>query len=158
MTTATTAVFTQHGPKLLGQTVVLSGGIGVEPPTSPAGRQRHPHPANSERLKQAARELDAQRTAVFDANDPGSLQSFSTAGSDRATDQADRQEFGFVGYVEGIHPATRGRRAQRVLRRRRRAGAAHGERHRAPDAGGRRVLVSTQGIRGHGPDDPWPRI
>ena len=31
---------------------------------------------NPERLKQAALELGAQRTATFDANDPASLQSF----------------------------------------------------------------------------------
>ena len=31
---------------------------------------------NPERLEQAAHEVDAQRTAAFDANDPASLQSF----------------------------------------------------------------------------------
>ena len=31
---------------------------------------------NRERLEQAARELGAERTAAFDANDPASLQSF----------------------------------------------------------------------------------
>jgi NAD(P)-dependent dehydrogenase (short-subunit alcohol dehydrogenase family) len=81
MTTATTAVSTQRGPELLGQTVVVIGGsagIGLET----ARRARAEGASviltgrNRERLEEAARELDAQRTAAFDANDPTSLQSF----------------------------------------------------------------------------------
>src|SRR5207244_9339123 len=81
MTAATTAVCTQREPELLGQTVVVIGGsagIGLET----ARRARAEGASviltgrNPERLKQAALELDAQRTAAFDANDPASLQSF----------------------------------------------------------------------------------
>src|SRR5215468_9691135 len=80
MTTATTAV-TQREPELLGQTVVVIGGsagIGLET----ARRARAEGASviltgrNPERLKQAALDVDAQRTAAFDANDPTSLQSF----------------------------------------------------------------------------------
>src|SRR5215831_10077293 len=80
MTTATTAV-TQREPELLGQTVVVIGGsagIGLE-----TARRARAEGASlilagrdPERLEQAAREVDAQRTAAFDANDPASLQSF----------------------------------------------------------------------------------
>ena len=79
MTTAATS--TQRDPDLLGQTVIVidgSGGIGLE-----TARRARAEGAiviltgrNSERLKQAALELDVQRTAAFDANDPASLQSF----------------------------------------------------------------------------------
>src|SRR6516164_9808132 len=81
MTTAPTAVPTQREPALLGQTVVVIGGsagIGLET----ARRARAEGASviltgrNPERLKQAALELGAQRTAAFDANDPASLQSF----------------------------------------------------------------------------------
>src|SRR5262249_53773186 len=80
MTTAATAV-TQREPELLGQTVVVIGGssgIGLET----ARRARAEGASvilagrNPERLKQAALELGAQRTAAFDANDPSSLRSF----------------------------------------------------------------------------------
>jgi NAD(P)-dependent dehydrogenase (short-subunit alcohol dehydrogenase family) len=80
MTAATTAV-TQREPELLGQTVVVIGGssgIGLET----ARRARAEGASviltgrNPERLKQAALELGAQRTAAFDANDPASLRSF----------------------------------------------------------------------------------
>ena len=80
MTTATTAV-TQREPELLGQTVVVIGGssgIGLET----ARRARAEGASvilagrNPERLKQAALELGALRTAAFDANDPASLRSF----------------------------------------------------------------------------------
>jgi NAD(P)-dependent dehydrogenase (short-subunit alcohol dehydrogenase family) len=76
-----TAVFTQREPELLGQTVVVIGGsagIGLET----ARRARAEGASvilagrNPERLKQAALEVGAQRTAAFDANDPASLQSF----------------------------------------------------------------------------------
>ena len=68
-------------PELRGQTVVVIGGsagIGLET----ARRARAEGASviltgrNPERLKKAALELDAQRTAAFDANDPTSLQSF----------------------------------------------------------------------------------
>ena len=81
MTTSTTAVSTQREPELFGQTVVVIGGsagIGLET----ARRARAEGASliltgrNPERLEQAAREVDAQRTAAFDANDPASLQSF----------------------------------------------------------------------------------
>ena len=81
MTTATAAVSTRRDPELLGQTVVVIGGsagIGLET----ARRARVEGASviltgrNPERLKQAARELDAQLTAAFDATDPASLHSF----------------------------------------------------------------------------------
>ena len=74
VTFATTAVSTQRKPELLGQTVVVIGGsarIGLET----ARRARAEGASviltgrNPKRLKQAALELDAQRTAAFDAND-----------------------------------------------------------------------------------------
>src|SRR5262249_43503626 len=81
MTTAATAISTRRDPELLGQTVVVIGGsagIGLE-----TARRARAEGAgviltgrNAERLKQAALEVDAQRTAAFDANDPASLQSF----------------------------------------------------------------------------------
>ena len=81
MKTATTAVSTRREPELLGQTVVVIGGsagIGLET----ARRARAEGASviltgrNPERLKRAALELGARRTAAFDANDPASLQSF----------------------------------------------------------------------------------
>jgi NAD(P)-dependent dehydrogenase (short-subunit alcohol dehydrogenase family) len=72
---------TRPGPELLRQTVVIIGGsagIGLET----ARRARAEGASiiltgrNRERLEQAARELGAERTAAFDANDPASLQSF----------------------------------------------------------------------------------
>src|SRR6516225_8189328 len=81
MTAATTVVSTQREPELLGQTVVVIGGsagIGLET----ARRARVEGASviltgrNPERLKQAALDLDARRTAVFDANDLASLHSF----------------------------------------------------------------------------------
>jgi NAD(P)-dependent dehydrogenase (short-subunit alcohol dehydrogenase family) len=81
MTTASTTVSSQREPELRGQTVVVIGGssgIGLE-----TARRAHAEGAsviltgrNPDRLKQAACELDAQRTAAFDANDPASLRSF----------------------------------------------------------------------------------
>jgi NAD(P)-dependent dehydrogenase (short-subunit alcohol dehydrogenase family) len=68
-------------PELLGQTVVVIGGsagIGLET----ARRARSEGAGviitgrSPERLEQAARELDVERTAAFDANDPASLESF----------------------------------------------------------------------------------
>jgi len=81
MTTATKSASTRREPELLGQTVIVIGGsagIGLET----ARRARAEGAAviltgrNPERLRQAALELAAQRTAAFDANDPASLQSF----------------------------------------------------------------------------------
>ncbi len=81
MTPATAGVSTQREPELLGQTVVVIGGsagIGLET----ARRARSEGAGviltgrSPERLEQAARELDAQRTAAFDANDAASLRSF----------------------------------------------------------------------------------
>jgi short-subunit dehydrogenase involved in D-alanine esterification of teichoic acids len=68
-------------PELLGQTVLVIGGsagIGFET----ARRARIEGASiiltgrNRERLEQAARELGAERTAAFDANDSDTLQSF----------------------------------------------------------------------------------
>ena len=80
MTPATTAASTRE-PELLGQTVVVIGGsagIGLE--TARRARAEGARVIltgrNPERLEQAALELDAYRTAAFDANDPAALQSF----------------------------------------------------------------------------------
>jgi NAD(P)-dependent dehydrogenase (short-subunit alcohol dehydrogenase family) len=79
MTTATASA--RREPELLGQTVVVIGGssgIGLE--TARRARSEGASVVltgrNPERLTQAAREVDAQRTAAFDANDPASLQAF----------------------------------------------------------------------------------
>jgi NAD(P)-dependent dehydrogenase (short-subunit alcohol dehydrogenase family) len=81
MTDVSIAASSRRAPELLGQTVVVIGGsagIGLET----ARRARAEGASviltgrNSERLKQAALELDAQYSAAFDANDPASLQSF----------------------------------------------------------------------------------
>jgi NAD(P)-dependent dehydrogenase (short-subunit alcohol dehydrogenase family) len=76
-----TAASVQREPELLDQTVVVIGGssgIGLE-----TARRARAEGAgviltgrNPERLKHAALELEAQRTAAFDANDPASVQSF----------------------------------------------------------------------------------
>lgn len=74
-----TDVTTRRTPELLGQTVVVIGGsagIGLETARRACaegaaviltGRGR-------ERLEQAASELGARHSAVFDANEPASLQ------------------------------------------------------------------------------------
>jgi len=81
MTSPTSALFSKREPGLLGQTLVVIGGsagIGLET----ARRARAEGASvlltgrNPKRLEKAALELDAQRTAAFDANDPASLQSF----------------------------------------------------------------------------------
>jgi len=69
----------QH--ELLGQTVVvLGGGAGIGLETARRARAEGATlvltARNSETLGQAARELDARHTAVFDANDPLSLKAF----------------------------------------------------------------------------------
>ena len=81
MTNATAATGAQRLPELLGQTVVVIGGsagIGLE-----TARRARAEGASviltgrdPERLARAGRELDAQRTGVFDANDPASLEAF----------------------------------------------------------------------------------
>jgi NAD(P)-dependent dehydrogenase (short-subunit alcohol dehydrogenase family) len=81
MTGAATFGSTQREPELAGQTVVVIGGsagIGLE-----TARRAQAEGAdvvltgrNPDRLTQAALELGAQRTAVFDASDPAALQRF----------------------------------------------------------------------------------
>jgi len=81
MSTARTALPIQHEPELEGQTVVVIGGsagIGLE-----TARRARAEGAkviltarNPERLKHAASELGALRTAAFDAADPASLERF----------------------------------------------------------------------------------
>jgi len=75
-----TALSIHREPELLGQTVLVIGGsagIGLET----ARRARAEGASviltgrNPERLEQAAIELDARRTAAFDANDPASRRS-----------------------------------------------------------------------------------
>jgi NAD(P)-dependent dehydrogenase (short-subunit alcohol dehydrogenase family) len=81
MTASASTTLTRHEPELLRQTVVIIGGsagIGLE--TARRARAEGARTIltgrNPERLEQAARELGAERTAAFDANDPASLQSF----------------------------------------------------------------------------------
>jgi NAD(P)-dependent dehydrogenase (short-subunit alcohol dehydrogenase family) len=81
MTSTTTAVPTMREPELAGQTVVVIGGsagIGLE-----TARRAEAEGAdvvltgrNPDRLKQAARDVGAQRTAAFDANDAAHLARF----------------------------------------------------------------------------------
>jgi NAD(P)-dependent dehydrogenase (short-subunit alcohol dehydrogenase family) len=81
MTSATTPVPTQREPELAGQTVIVIGGsagIGFE-----TARHARAEGAdviltgrNPDRLKQAAAELGAPRTAAFDASDAASLARF----------------------------------------------------------------------------------
>jgi NAD(P)-dependent dehydrogenase (short-subunit alcohol dehydrogenase family) len=80
MTGATTPA-TRHEPELLGQTVVLIGGsagIGLE--TARRARAEGAEVIltgrNPDRLEQAAQEVDAQRTAAFDADDAAALKRF----------------------------------------------------------------------------------
>ena len=81
MTTATASASLAREPELLGQTVVVIGGSsGIGLATARRARAEGAGVIltgrNPERLKQAALELDAQRIATFDANDPDALQSF----------------------------------------------------------------------------------
>jgi NAD(P)-dependent dehydrogenase (short-subunit alcohol dehydrogenase family) len=81
MTSATTGVSTPRRPELVGQTVVVIGGsagIGLE-----TARQARAEGAelvltarNAEPLTQAAAEVGAQHTAVFDATDFQQLETF----------------------------------------------------------------------------------
>jgi NAD(P)-dependent dehydrogenase (short-subunit alcohol dehydrogenase family) len=77
----TTPVSSRREPELAGQTIVVIGGsagIGLE--TARKARAEGASVVltgrNPERLERAALDVDAQRTAAFDADDPGSLQSF----------------------------------------------------------------------------------
>jgi NAD(P)-dependent dehydrogenase (short-subunit alcohol dehydrogenase family) len=81
MTSSATPVSIRREPELVGQTVVVIGGsagIGLE-----TARRARAEGAdviltgrNPDRLQQAGRELGAQRTAAFDANDTASLERF----------------------------------------------------------------------------------
>jgi NAD(P)-dependent dehydrogenase (short-subunit alcohol dehydrogenase family) len=81
MTSATTPVLAQREPDLVGQTVVVIGGsagIGLE-----TARRARVEGAdviltgrNRDRLRQAALEIGAQRSAAFDANDAAALKRF----------------------------------------------------------------------------------
>ena len=81
MTSASTSVPAQREPELAGQTVVVIGGsagIGLE-----TARRARAEGAdviltgrNPDRLRQAAQELGAERTAAFDANDAASVARF----------------------------------------------------------------------------------
>ena len=81
MTSATTEASIRHQPQLLGQTVVCIGGsagIGLE--TARRARAEGAEVVltgrNPRRLKEAASEVGAERTAAFDATDGASLQGF----------------------------------------------------------------------------------
>jgi len=81
MTSATTPPSARREPELAGQTVVVIGGsagIGLE-----TARRARAEGAdviltgrNPDRLKQAALEIGAERTAAFDATDPAALDRF----------------------------------------------------------------------------------
>jgi NAD(P)-dependent dehydrogenase (short-subunit alcohol dehydrogenase family) len=71
-------------PELLGQTVVVIGGsagIGLETArrAKTEGAEVILCGRNPDRLEQAARDVGAQRTAAFDATDPGAVQNFFAA-------------------------------------------------------------------------------
>jgi NAD(P)-dependent dehydrogenase (short-subunit alcohol dehydrogenase family) len=81
MTSPTTFVAAQREPELAGQTVVVIGGsagIGLE--TARRARAEGAEVIitgrNTDRLTQAGRDVGAQRTAAFDANDNAALKSF----------------------------------------------------------------------------------
>jgi NAD(P)-dependent dehydrogenase (short-subunit alcohol dehydrogenase family) len=81
MTSAATSVPTHLEPQLTGQTVVVIGGsagIGLE--TARRARAEGAHVIitgrDPDRLKQAALEVGAERTAAFDANDAAALKNF----------------------------------------------------------------------------------
>jgi NAD(P)-dependent dehydrogenase (short-subunit alcohol dehydrogenase family) len=84
MSRETTAAAPRRAPDLLGQTVVCIGGsagIGLE--TARRARAEGADVVltgrNADRLKQAAAEVDAQRTAAFDATDTAALHDFFEA-------------------------------------------------------------------------------
>jgi len=81
MTSATASAAARHEPELAGQTVVLIGGsagIGLE--TARRARAEGAEVIltgrNPDRLRQAALEVGAQRTAAFDASDTAALAGF----------------------------------------------------------------------------------
>ena len=81
MTSATASAPARHEPELAGQTVVLIGGsagIGLE--TARRARAEGAEVIltgrNPDRLRQAALEVGAQRTAAFDASDTAALAGF----------------------------------------------------------------------------------
>jgi NAD(P)-dependent dehydrogenase (short-subunit alcohol dehydrogenase family) len=81
MSDGITSASMQHAPELLGQTLICIGGsagIGLE--TARRARAEGADVVltsrNSDRLKRAAAEVDAQRTAAFDATDSGALHDF----------------------------------------------------------------------------------
>jgi NAD(P)-dependent dehydrogenase (short-subunit alcohol dehydrogenase family) len=81
MTATSPTVPADHGPELLGQTVVLIGGsagIGLE--TARRARAEGAEVVltgrNAERLEKAARDVGARSTAAFDATDWGALEGF----------------------------------------------------------------------------------
>ena len=81
MTSALIPVPAQREPELAGQTVVVIGGsagIGLETArrTRAEGADVILTGRNPDRLKQAALELGAERTAAFDATDPPALDRF----------------------------------------------------------------------------------
>jgi NAD(P)-dependent dehydrogenase (short-subunit alcohol dehydrogenase family) len=81
MTSATTPVPTPRGPELAGKTVVVIGGsagIGLETARRARGEGADVILAarNPDRLKQAALEVGAQRTAAFDVTDWAALGRF----------------------------------------------------------------------------------
>jgi NAD(P)-dependent dehydrogenase (short-subunit alcohol dehydrogenase family) len=78
---ARAAAFPQREPELLGQTVVVIGGsagIGFETARRARGEGANVilTGRNADRLQRAASELDAVRTAVFDALDPSAVERF----------------------------------------------------------------------------------
>jgi NAD(P)-dependent dehydrogenase (short-subunit alcohol dehydrogenase family) len=81
MTTATRPVSVDRKPELLGQTVVLIGGsagIGLETArrAKSEGAEVVLVGRNLERLREAARDIGAQRTAAVDANDAAAVKTF----------------------------------------------------------------------------------
>jgi NAD(P)-dependent dehydrogenase (short-subunit alcohol dehydrogenase family) len=75
------SVSVQREPELVGQTVVFIGGsAGIGFATARRARAEGADVIltgrNRDRLEQAGREVGAQRTAAFDANDTGALQKF----------------------------------------------------------------------------------
>jgi len=81
MTIEANPVSAQHEPQLIGQTVVLIGGsAGIGLATARRARAEGADVIltgrSPERLAQAAREVEAQSTAAFDANDTEALKRF----------------------------------------------------------------------------------
>ena len=81
MSTATTSASVGHEPQLLGQTVVVIGGsAGIGLATARRARGEGADVIltgrDPERLEQAARDVEAQRSASFDADDPAAVKRF----------------------------------------------------------------------------------